>query len=501
MSATQATVVRTPQERANRIAFRRGLALLFMTLFVPGSAQLVVGGRGLGRLAMRVWLAVIGFVAAFALLFVLRRNWAIGLYANSWTQWVLAAFFLVAGVGWVLLFLDAWRLARPAAMGNARGVLTSVIAVVLAFAVGFGGFQASAASRSQAQLFGSVFAGGGVTKAHKGRINVLLIGADADSSRQGIRTDTLMLASISAKTGRTVLFSLPRNLQGAKFPASSPLQPLYPNGYRCPDESCLLNAVYQLGQENADKYPGVADPGMAALEEIVSETLGLPINYHAMIDLRGFEKLINAVGGIRLDIARPVPIGGGTTRVSGYIQPGKNVHLDGRNALWFARSRHGSSDYERMARQKCVINAMVKQLNPVTVLTKFNQLASASKQVVRTDVPSSEVGALTELAEKGRSLPLASTSFAPPLIKPARPDLDEIRRLVAEAIQRSEELDRKARASEKASPSPTVGEPSVSAKPKKSNKAVVAKTAPKVTTSINETRQTDDLSEICGIPD
>lgn len=496
MSATQATVVRTPQDRASRIAFRRGLTLLFMTLFLPGSAQLAVGGRGVGKFALRVWGVVVALLAGFVLLFVVRRNWAIGLYANAWVQWTLAVFFLAAGLGWALLLLDAWRLSQPKIMGSPRRWWMSLVSLVLVFAVGFGGFQASAASRSQAMLFGSVFAGGGVTKAHKGRINVLLIGADADSSREGIRTDTIMLASISAKTGRTVLFSLPRNLQGVKFPASSPLRQMYPEGYRCKDESCLLNAVYQLGEENADKFTGIEDPGLQALKDAVSETLGLPINYYAMIDLRGFEKLIDAVGGIRLDIARPVPIGGGTTRVSGYIQPGKNVHLDGRNALWFARSRHKSSDYERMARQKCVINAMVKQLNPVTVLTNFNQLASASKQIVRTDVPSSELGVLTELAEKGRHLPLASISFAPPLIKPAWPDFNQIQALVVEAIKKSEQLDREARAAGTPSPS---SEPTASAEPKKPKKAVVAKTAPKVTTEVDQTRQTDDLSDICGV--
>ena len=374
----------------------------------------------------------------------------------------------------------------------------ALLSSVLALSVGVGGVYASATARTQAQLFGKVFAGGGVKKANKGRINVLLIGADADSSRVGVRTDTIMVASVSAQTGRTVLFSLPRNLQKAPFPSDSPLRQRYPGGYWCEDQSCLLNAVYQLGQENADLYPKAADPGIAALEEVVSETLGLKINYYAMIDLRGFRSLIDALGGIRLDIARAVPIGGGTSRVKGYIQPGKNIHLDGYHALWFARSRHGSDDYERMARQKCVMNAMAKQLKPVTVLTKFNELASASGQIVRTDVPSSEVGTLVDLADRGRSLPLASTSFAKPLITPADPDFAHIRELVEEAIKKSEALDREAKASP--SPSASPDEPTATKTPK-SKRPVVSSKRPRVTDEFDKTPQTDDLSEICGLPD
>ena len=71
----------------------------------------------------------------------------------------------------------------------------------------------------------------------------------------------------------------------------------------------------------------------------------------------------------------------------GYVEAGKNRHLDGREALWFARSRSDSSDYDRIARQKCVMTAMLNQLDPVTVLTKFNKIASASKRMVATDIP------------------------------------------------------------------------------------------------------------------
>lgn len=503
-------------ERVEGIAFRRGLTLVLMSLVVPGSAQLVMGNRRVGRFALRVWLVVVALVVAFVGLFLAQRPWAIAVYAHPITQWLLSAAFLALGLAWALLVVDAWRLARPLDMRGRRRVLLSAVSAVLAVAIGFGAVQASAASRSQAQLFGSIFGGGGSFDPSDGRLNVLLVGADADPTRPGLRTDAMMVASVDATTGRTVLFSLPRNLQHAPIPAKSPLRTFYPDGYWCADQACLLNAVYAEGTKHAALYPGARDPGMAALREVLQETLGLRVNYYAMIDIRGFESLIDALGGIRLDIARPVPIGGGSARVEGYLQPGKNVRLNGYQAIWFARSREGSSDYDRMARQKCVINAMTKQLTPANVLAKFNDLAAAGGHVLATDVPTGDLGKLIELADKGRRLPLASVSFAPPLIQPVKPDLKLIRSTVVDALAKSRELDRAAAAAAaaaatpaSATPAPTASAAPTSAVPAKAPAKtsapatppppVVAKTAPKVTVAENQTRTTDDLEEICSV--
>jgi LCP family protein required for cell wall assembly len=265
-----------------------------------------------------------------------------------------------------------------------------------------------------------------------------------------------MVASVSANTGRTVLFSLPRNLQHARSRTGPPLPSSTPTATACEDQSCLLNAVHALGQQ-ASRGPvhrDAADPGIAATRAVVAETLGLGINYYAMVDMRGFENLIDALGGIRLDIAKAVPIGGGAAKVEGYIQPGRSVHLNGFQALWFARSRHGSSDYERMTRQKCVINALAKQANPVTVATRFTALAEAGGAMVTTDIPGGDIARLLELAASGRSLPLASTAFSPPLIEPSRPDIDLIRRTVAGEIAHSQSLDAEAERQVTATPDP-----------------------------------------------
>ena len=348
-------------------------------------------------------------------------------------------------------------------------------------------WAASGMFAAQSKLVSNVFAGGGTTETKQGRYNVLLLGGDAGADRVGLRPDSMTVASIDAETGRTVLFSLPRNLQWAPFPADSPLHEKYPNGYWCASQECLLNAVYTLGQSNKKLYPGVKYPGVEATKEVIEEILGLEINYWAMIDLKGFEALIDAVGGIRLDITKRVPIGSvhGPKGVYDWIEPGKNVKLDGFHALWFARSREYSSDYERMIRQKCVMNAMLKQLNPTTVLTKFNAIAEAGEQVVATDLPTSEIGTMLDLAMKGKSLPIASVSFAPPLIKPVKPDFPHIREVVAEKIAAAEELD--------AAPPPGTDE-SVAPSAEGS-----ASPTPKATASKKSKVEVDNLDTICKV--
>ena len=170
------------------------------------------------------------------------------------------------------------------------------------------------------------------------------------------------------------------------------------------------------------------NPGAQATMDAVSAITGLKVNYYALIDLKGFQSLINAVGGITVDVKQRVPIGGETTPISGYINVGTQ-HLTGYRALWYARSRTGSSDYARMARQRCVMTAMLQQLNPETVLLKFNGIASASSKVISTSIPEGDLGTFVDLAIKAKSQKVTSVQFVPPLVVPKHPDFAAVQRL------------------------------------------------------------------------
>ena len=220
-----------------------------------------------------------------------------------------------------------------------------------------------------------------------------------------------------------------------------------------------------------------------------------------MVDMGGFEALIDAMGGIRLDIAKPIPIGGVSTKIKGYIEPGKNVHLDGYHALWFARSRAESSDYERMVRQKCVMSAMAQQLDPMTVATKFGELSEAGKDLLRTDLGRGEAYELAELALKAKGLKVSSVNFAPPLIVSAHPDFALVRETVKTKIEQSEAKDKaKAEGDKKASAAPTdkaTGgadpEPTTSMRPS-------SDPTPKESQAAQEPyTETEDLDAVCTV--
>jgi polyisoprenyl-teichoic acid--peptidoglycan teichoic acid transferase len=133
-------------------------------------------------------------------------------------------------------------------------------------------------------------------------------------------------------------------------------------------------------------------------------------------------------------------------------------------------------------RQKCVMRAMLNQLDPITVLTRFNKIAEAGREVVATDIPPSEIGTMMDLALKAKSLPVSSAAMVPPLINPNAPDFAVIHSTVQKAIDDSEAIDNRAK------------EPAQAGTPSPSTAA--AKPTPRATPS--RSSQTDDLGKVCS---
>ncbi|HST81335.1 MAG TPA: LCP family protein [Kineosporiaceae bacterium] len=464
-----------------KLGFRRALTLLGLTLLAPGSAQLVAGvgrrRRLLGTVVLRTWVGFLGTVVLLAVGWLIHREWVLGIFTHHSVLRVLAVLLIVVGAGWPLLIIDAWGLAdiRLLPLRSRRQIALLAIAMVIVTCL----VPIAAGRRvwAGAELLGGVFGSDRKSAAVAGRYNVLLLGGDAGPDRIGTRPDSVNLASIDEKTGRTALISLPRNLQNVPFPAGSPAARALPAGWSCGDK-CLLNAIYQWGSQNRQYFPGAKDPGAEAMKQAVQAVTGLTVNYYVMIDLQGFRSMIDAVGGIDLAVASRVPIGGGTSPIKGYIEPGKQ-HLNGFQALWYGRSREGSSDYERMARQRCVMTAMVNQLDPSTLLRNFQRIASAGKQVVSTDIPAAELPAFLTLGQEAKSRRIESVQFVPPLIVPHHPDYSVIRQRVTAVIATSEQ-DGDARAG---TPAPTV----TSAASDRGTQTASTPTAPKPTATTRST--------------
>ena len=429
--------LRQPESLTRRMRVIRAVFLVLLTLIAPGAAQLAAGNRRIGRVALRVWLGAGSAVVLTALLWLLDRNVVLRLATSSLLLALLAVALFAAAVVWPLLVLDAWRLGRPLLLPQrARLAMTGLLVVALVVTT----VPVVGAARrlwAASSLLEGVFGGGAASAAVKGRYNVLLMGGDAGPDRVGTRPDSLTLASIDDTTGRTVLFSLPRNLENVRFPEGSSGAAALPDGWTCGDE-CLLNGLYTWGSEHPETFPGARDPGAEAMKQAVEGITGLTVNYYVLVDLLGFRNLIDALGGIELTVGERVPIGGGTSRVSGYIEPGTQ-RLNGYYALWYARSRHGASDYARMARQRCVMDAMVRQLDPTTLLAKFQGIAAAAQDVVSTDLPAGELATFIDLGTKGKSHKISSVAFVPPLVEPAYPDYELIQERVIQALITSRE--------------------------------------------------------------
>jgi LCP family protein required for cell wall assembly len=421
-------------ERAARIRFRRALSLMVMTLVAPGSAQLVAGGdRRVGLAALRTWLVLWVLVLVGTVAVALDHGLALTLGSTPWFLLLLRLALLVGAVGWAFLFMDAWRLGQPLSLGLAHRRAVVGVNGLLCFSVAGGLLFGAHLVGVQRDLMLTMFGSSEVVGAHDGRFNVLLLGGDSGAGRWGLRPDSLTVASIDAETGRTVLVSLPRNMQHFPFAEGSPMAKAFPDGF----DVDYLNGVSTWAQDHTELFKHSDNPGVDATISAVEGITGLKINYWAMVNLQGFKDLVDAVGGITLNVRQPIPVGLPQDDFFHYIEPGTRK-LSGFDTLWYARARYDSDDYSRMARQKCVMNAMLQQVSPTVALRNFQAIAQASSELISTNVPASEVDTFMELALKAKSQKIATLSIVPPMVNTADPDIDLVHRKVAAAIDKAE---------------------------------------------------------------
>ncbi len=223
------------------------------------------------------------------------------------------------------------------------------------------------------------------------RLTVLLLGADSGPGRGGLRTDSVIVVSVSTITGDAAIFGLPRNLGGLTFSDGSTFPGLGKG---------MLNEVYQWARRHPDGFPGI-DPGATAVADVTSTLLGLPIDHFVLVDMAGFSRLVDLLGGVTVDVKRDIraplydPSDGTHTMIE---IPAGSQHLDGDEALAFARSRTGSNDYDRMARQRCLLTSVVDQLDPLDLFARLPDFLHAVEDNVTTDIPLSKIPYIVNLA-------------------------------------------------------------------------------------------------------
>ncbi len=268
------------------------------------------------------------------------------------------------------------------------------------------------------------------------RVNVLLLGGDAGPGRYSLRTDTMVVVSINPVTGDTVMISIPRNLWGLPFPPGTILAEKYPKGF-----PGLANAVYPTVAGHPNDYGGGDDVASQAIKQGIAQLLGIPIHYYVLVDMLGFVKVVDALGGVDIYLPERIHTARSPTvrlhPVPKYFEDGQH-HFDGTEALSYSRTRFSDSDYGRMGRQRCMLGAIAS----AALATGLTDLVSAFGEAVRTDIPRDRLGEMAQLVDRyvdaGGFEEVRTLHLAPPNIPQVRWDPVEVRDLVTDVLNGKE---------------------------------------------------------------
>ena len=192
----------------------------------------------------------------------------------------------------------------------------------------------------------------------QGKINIMVLGVDHRQDDVG-RSDTLFVATVDTKTKNVSVLSIPRDTR-VKIPGHS-----YDK----------INHAYAFG-------------GRKLSQEVVEDLLGIPIDYYVKIDTKAFERIIDAIGGIDINVDKrmyyedPYDDNGGLVID---IRPGEQ-HMDGAKAIQYVRYRDEEGDIGRVKRQQNFLNAIIKKVTSTETLMKLPSIMREVFTSVKTDI-------------------------------------------------------------------------------------------------------------------
>jgi polyisoprenyl-teichoic acid--peptidoglycan teichoic acid transferase len=462
---------------------RSGFVAAFLSLLFPGLGHAYLGAyrRGLGFAAPPILLGAL--IAGIGV-----RLSAIDLAGMAVQTWFLTGLFianLIALAYRAAAIVDAWAIARdvgpvrsPASgsmLRAANGLSIAGLAGVLlimsvahvavakydlllagteacvfdANATGCGSPEGSPAPGDTSAPSAAPGSAGPVSSAPaiqqwdgKQPLNILLIGVDEQQG--GHNTDTMITASIDPKTKQVVLFTIPRDTVDVPIPADEPVaRQVFGSTY-----AGKINSWWSTAKANPRLFPGSdATRPYTALKDIIGNLYGIPISYYVEVNFTGFVKVVDALGGVTVNVQVPVlddnyPLARGDLQRL-YIPAGLQ-HMDGSDALQYSRSRHGSTDFDRGARQQRVLVSLRRETDIAQLVPQLDTLTAALKSSVRTDIPRELVPRLLGLAQGVDTRSFRSVIFTPPFYQTEflnsprgyiiEPNISRIRAAVREAF-------------------------------------------------------------------
>jgi len=262
-------------------------------------------------------------------------------------------------------------------------------------------------------------------------VNILLVGRDTAMDSRSYRTDVMIVVSINKKTDSATLLTIPRDLY------------VYIPGYKVD----RINTAAEHGDLTG--YPG---GGMALLEQTILYNLGIPIHGWAAVDFSGFQEVVDVLGGVDVPVTCPMsdwrlkdptldPQDANNWEM--FTVPAGVQHMNGDYALWYARARKHSSDFERSHRQHQVLRAMLEKALQLNMLTKIPQLYATYGKIVETDLGLGDILQFVPLAAQIGNASIKSRFIgrdqvfswtAPDGAMVLLPDRDSIAKLLDEAF-------------------------------------------------------------------
>lgn len=448
------TPFRNVERADSRQLVKRARWIILLNLFVPGSVQVVAGNKRLGRIGILFTFGFWSFLVISILFGLVSKVALFSLLTAPVLATPIGIGFVIYAVLIIFSTLDALRLMY---VHRITSRFKSILVVLVLLTGTLNGYIAStigSTALAASNFTSTAFKNSEAFEPTKGRYNILVLGGDSGSNRMGLRPDSISVLSISADSGMAVNIGLPRNLKRIQFKEGTPIRSVYPYGFNnnCEGE-CFLSSIYKVTMDNhKDLYPGISKKnstaGIEATRSAVEWVTGLEIDAYVLINMDSFVELIDALGGITVNVKKALPIGGQQDcypadnehesvcpDALGWIEKGRQ-HMDGRTALWYARSRHNTNDYDRMKRQREIQNLVLKKIDLQTLLFRLNAVSGAGAKLIKTDIPGSSVPTLIDLALKARSAGLKSLQLTSPTIEANNPDFRLMRQLIQQKIKK-----------------------------------------------------------------
>ena len=337
-------------------------------------------------------------------------------------------------LGILVAVLGLWRLLSMAdalaASGGGRvlrgraGVVIAALAAVVLLSHGVVGYYAWSLYAADSKIFvgdvspdGNGGFGGGpaasddyaiatpfaTPKTASSRITILLTGIDHTTSRTESLTDTMLVVSVNPATGAVSMVSLPRDV--AEFPMW--------NGATYHGK---INSLMSYARAHPQDFP---DGPLPTLVHELSFLLGTQIHYYAAVDLDGFRRMVDVLGGVTVSVARAIDdprydwLDG--SPYGFYLSAGVHT-LDSRTALAFVRSRLGvgDSDFTRAARQQQLLVALRHKVTDPAMIPQVPSLMAIAGETIRTNFPPARLGEMLALAERTQDVNIVRVVLQPP---------------------------------------------------------------------------------------